>query len=227
MTETNVDEGQPYDREHWQRLNRDYAVAGLPPVMPEDWAAINAMAEQMDAVIRTPGGELDHNLKGQAAAAEKLQWALRPDTYDLFNELNLEQPATGLDTTWFPDYQDGDTCLRAYVYNRLSDGWVWVPLQRFEQWTEAATAYRHAKSVCQVHSVPGCDYFRADPVPSPEKPLTDHLVNRGETLVILFVCPLCRERMDDPSWTAEDCVQRGPMRWYDSGAQNADGDSDA
>ena len=195
---TEIEDGQPYDREHWQRLNRDYALAGLPPVMPEDWPKINAMAEHMDFVIRVPSSELDSNLKGQAAAAEKLGGELRPDN-DFFAELNIEPPTAGLDTSWFPEYQDNTTCLRAFVFNRLSDGWVWVPLERYEQWTEVAAAYRNTKSICQVHSVRGCDYFKRDPKPSPQNPLSNYVVNRGEILVILFVCSLCRERMDDPS----------------------------
>lgn len=219
---TDIDDNQPYDREHWQRLNQDYARAGLPPVMPDQWAAINAMAEEMDAAISTPGGELDYNPKAQAAAAEKVQWAVRPDALGVFNELKLEHPTATTDTNWRPDYQDGDTCLRAYVYNRLRDGWVWVPLQRLEEWMEVAAAYRHPKQYCQIHSVSDCDYFAKDPTPRAERPLTDYLVNRGETLVILFVCPLCRERMDDPSWTADDYAQRGPLPWYDSGPDTND-----
>ena len=210
------DDDQTYGRDQWHSINQMYAKAGLRVVLPEDWEAINAMADEMDRVMCTPAGELDANPKAQAAAAEKLRDALRPFVDHMFPEMSDEAPVLRIDTTWWPDYREGDTCLRAFVYDRTADAWVWVPLQRYEQWEEVSAAYRTPKSICLVHSVRECDYFKKDPTPNPDRPLRAYAINRGEILVILLVCPACRERMDDPSWSARDYGQCGPFPWYDS-----------
>lgn len=220
---TDIDsEDQQYDRAHWQQLNRDNAIAGLPPVMPDQWAGINAMAEEMDNLLGVPVAELDNNPKAQAAAAEKLREALRPDNQDDFEEMHLDIPEPGLDTRWRPDYQGGDICPRAYVYSLPARTFMWVPLQDYGQWEQVAAAYKDDKLRCQVHCIRGCEYFANTP---PTMPLTAYIVNRGETLVILYICSLCRQRMDDPSWTGDEYPQRGPLPWYDEGPTAPEPDS--
>lgn len=220
------DENTPYGREHWQQLNQDYARAGLPPVMPEDWPAINAMAEQMDAVMVGSLGELDGNPLAQAAAAQVIAEGLRPDD-KFWQDLKLPLPAINTDTRWCPDYDEADTAtprVRAFVYDRRADAHVWVPLTDRQQWTEVADAYRFPNTNCQARNHPDCPYFQQHR--STDVPLTAYAIDRGENLVILFVCPTCRTRMDNPSWTDEDYFGRGALPWYDGGQRHSNGPSE-
>lgn len=218
-------EDEMYDREEWQSINRMYAAAGVRVVMPDEQEAINAMAAEMDEALRVPETGLDNNPLAQAAAAEVVRNALRPPDEDEFAGLHLDIPEPLLDTRWHPDYQDGGTCLRAYVYHRLAGRFAWVPLQRYEQWEEVAETYRDAALRCQVHNVRGCEYYTNEPM---TESLRSYVVARGETLVILFMCSKCRHRMDDPSWTANEYVGRGPLPWYDDGpdSESEAGDPD-
>lgn len=220
------DRGEPYGRHHWQQLNQDYARAGLPPVMPEDWPAINAMAEQMDAVIVSTPGELDNNPLAQATAAHVVQEAVRPD-HSFWRDLNLEPPVVSTDTRWCPDYDESDTSIarvRALVYDRQADSYVKVPLTESGQWAEVAEAYRYSHTKCQAHNHPDCQYFQ-NPFAT-DLPLTAYAIDRGENLVVLFVCETCRTRMDNPSWTDQDYFGRGDLPLYDGGQHHSNGPSE-
>ena len=98
--------------------------------MPEDWAKINAMAGQMDAVMVGSPGELDNNPLAQATAGESIANGLRPDD-KFWHDLKLQPPVIRTDTRWCPDYDESVSTtplLRAFVYDRQADAHAWVPL---------------------------------------------------------------------------------------------------
>ena len=45
LTDDGDGDGELYHRTFWQQVNQDNALAGRPPLMPEDWAAAEAMDE--------------------------------------------------------------------------------------------------------------------------------------------------------------------------------------
>ncbi|WP_078294195.1 hypothetical protein [Mycobacterium sp. D16R24] len=200
-----------YDREYWQGINQMYAAAGLPVVMPEDQEAINVMAAQMDQVLADNqlGGELDGNPLAQATASEIVCSVLRPRDIDP----NWEPDAPYVDTRWCPEGQQA--VVRVLVVSRRTGEAVWVPLTEPGQWQQVAETYA-PDQLCSAHNHPDCNYFTPTVSPSPEKPVLPYLIPRSENAVIIYVCPTCRERMNNPDFLAQDYLGRGALPWYDT-----------
>lgn len=214
-----------YDRREWHAVNQMYAAAGLPVVMPEDWGRIEAMAAHMDQVLADNQyvGELSGNPLAQAVASEMVCYALRPQ--DINEDWEPDPPH--VDARWCP--QDQSAAVRVLVVSRRTGEPVWVPLTRITDWEHVAQAYA-PDQLCSAHNHPDCDYFTRSAVPAPDKPLRPYLIPRGENAVIIYVCPVCRKRMDNPSFVDEDYLQRGALPWYDNpvtaGSSGADDDVD-
>ncbi|WP_255795324.1 hypothetical protein [Mycobacteroides abscessus] len=200
-----------WDREEWQGINQMYAAAGLPVVMPDDWESINMMAEQMDTVLAANecDGDLDGNPLAQAVASEIVCAVLRPHDIDP----NWEPDAPYVDTRWCREGQQA--VVRVLVVSRRTGEPVWVPLTEASQWLQVAETYARDQ-LCSAHNHPDCDYFTRTVSPTPDKPLRPYLIPRSENAVIIYVCPTCRERMNNHDFTAQDYLRRGALPWYDT-----------
>ncbi|SHQ74660.1 hypothetical protein [Mycobacteroides abscessus] len=215
-----------YDRHDWQVINQMYAAAGLPVVMPDDWDSINAMAAQMDQMLADNPleAELSGNPLAQAVASEIVCFVFRPRTIDPYMLFDPDPPY--VDHRWCGE--DQQPVVRVLVVSRRSGEPVWVPLTEPGQWLAVAQAYA-PDQLCSAHNHPGCDYFTAAVTPTPEKPLRAYVIPRSENAVIIYVCPTCRERMNNPSFLDEDYIGRGALPWYDTapplkpGADDDDG----
>jgi hypothetical protein len=99
MADTN--EGKIYDREFWQHMNQDHALAGLPPVMPADQPAAEAMDDAMCL-------ELPYD---NEAVARRITGHLVKDFLNAWDAVGARQ----VDTSWCPEDQAGLFALsRAY-----------------------------------------------------------------------------------------------------------------
>src|SRR4051794_39659768 len=103
-----------YDRDEWHGINQMYAAAGLPVVMPEDWAPINALAEVMDETITGPGGYFDAHPVTRAIAGEMVRALVNSEkTYD---------------TRWCPDFDESEPRTMVRYYALVYGSTTLIPL---------------------------------------------------------------------------------------------------
>lgn len=186
----------PYTEVH-QRINQTLSQAGCPAVL--DWEEIDPLAESSaDATFYGRISELDSNPLARAVASELLESILRPGEF-------ADDVRT--DTRWCDE-----SFLRAVVYSVDLDACLWVNLKTVPQWELVAAAYKNPELTCQAHNHPDCGYFN-----NFTDELTAYAVKRGEIIVIFYSCDVCRERMNNWDWTAQDYFQRGAGPWFDTG----------
>lgn len=193
-----------YDRDEWHRINQMYAAAGLPVVMPEDWAPINALAELMDETITGPSGYFDAHPVTRAIAGETVRALVNSErTYD---------------TRWCPDFDESRPRTMVRYYALIYGSTTLIPLDDLDQWEEVARRL-FPEPRCDVHILHECYRLRD------RKEFLDAetiAMKRGEIVCLFNICTLCREAL---TWIDFGSPEySGPHPWTDDGSRSSDGD---
>jgi hypothetical protein len=199
MSLTDNNEDQLYDREFWHRINQANAPAGAPPVMPDQWAEITAMADQMSNALCL---ELpyDRNLVAQRIAGHMVKEHIK--AWDAVGHRSVDE-------RWCPE---SEATLYALNYSGIP---AWI------------TALRSIEQLRGIKEdlLTGGGYFRCNArvnrhcdltvsgmnATYPVEPLA---VKRGEYICVFIACRACLEHIHTGAGFNDDYI--GPDQdWVD------------
>ena len=199
-------------RETRQRINQTLSVVGAPAVL--DWSETEKAVAALDRSILGELSELDRNPLAQAVAGELLREAL--PWLDVENRADTADFEVPVDTRWASE----DAPFRALIRDGATKAVVWVPLSDpVKQWREVAATYLDPRSPCDAHNHPDCKHYEGEPS-WPD--LAAYPIKRGDRIVIVFMCSICRERCNNRDWSADDYSQTGPLPWFPDAQREPD-----
>jgi hypothetical protein len=174
------------DDETMQRINQANRAAGGIVMMPEEWAANAALADELNRnmFVELP---YDNNLIAQRMAAWRMSWFMHADG------------ERTVDNRWCPAYDEAGLPPLGQLYALVySSGNEVIPLQHFEQYKEVAKTL--LGDVTQCHARLTVDCFTALPA---TKLLA---VKRGDFICLFKMCSSCRKALetltvDSPEYT--------------------------
>jgi hypothetical protein len=182
-----------YEDDMMRRVNYANAAAGNPVSMPEEWEAINAMAE---AVGEFDGIELplDRNEIAQRIAADLVRtctsmWARRGERT--------------VDTRFCPEYDDSKVETMSRLYALTYADIPAYPLSDPSQYKQVAAELIGDIGGCWPPVTKDCD----------KTPLKYVAVKRGDYLCLCKLCVTCRKAMETLTVDSPDYI--GPPEWVD------------
>jgi len=176
--------GTLYDKDFWHSMNQGYAVAGLPPIMPEDWARTEAMDNA--ACLELPH---DRDSVARRLAGNMVKAHIR--IRDLVGKRTVWPQ-------WCPEHNESrpDTMASLYVLT-MDQPSVIIALRDITQLAEAASEALVHQSSCEARVTRWCEPGCATDV------LT---VKRGEYICAFKACRACMQHIRTGAGFNDDYV---------------------
>ena len=196
MSTQDDNEFEEYDRDGWHRINQAKAKAGVRVVMPEDWAAIDAMARSID----------DAQAENERASRRATVFSDDPVALRIAGHLVSDhqtvRDALGKTTMWTQWCEEQDASM--HVLTKI--GHLTIPLQHMEHLAQIAADSLLGETDCEISVSRLCTDANGQQYLA---------VMRGEIVCLFRGCPMCLEHIHaGKGFNHPDYI--GPNHdWYD------------